>query len=112
MAWIKANQAISWSQAGGSLRADSAGVWWGSMPFGKRIEQPSFVENQKHIEKDWDKNFQDRKNEIVIIGVDINNEKIKSELELCLMSQEELDQGDWKKGYKDDWPVLRVSPIN
>ncbi len=112
--WLasRPNQAISWSQAGGSLRADSAGVWWGSMPFEKRIEQPSFVENQKSIEKEWDKIFQDRKNEIVIIGVEINKEKIYSELESCLLTEEELSQKNWKKGYEDDWPVLRVSPIN
>ena len=48
------------------------------MPFEKKssIEQPSFVENQKSIEKEWDKTFQDRKNEIVIIGVEIKKEKI------------------------------------
>ena len=76
--WLasRPNQAISWSQAGGSLRADSAGVWWGSMPFEKEFEQPSFVENQKSIEKEWDKTFQDRKNEIVIIGVEIKKENL------------------------------------
>ena len=111
--WLasRPNQAISWSQAGGSLRADSAGVWWGSMPFEKRIEQPSFVDNKKSIEKEWDKTFQDRKNEIVIIGVEIKKEKIYSELESCLLTEEELRQKNWKNGCEDDWPVLRVSPI-
>ena len=35
------------------------------------------------IEENWDKDFQDRKNEIVIIGIEIDNKKIKSELEMC-----------------------------
>tara|TARA_Y100000589_G_scaffold62852_1_gene54092 strand:+ start:12033 stop:13253 length:1221 start_codon:yes stop_codon:yes gene_type:complete len=111
--WLdsRPEQAISWSQAGGSLRADSAGVWWGSMPFEKRIEQQSFVENQEMIEENWDKDFQDRKNEIVIIGIEIDNKKIKSELEMCLLTDLELKKRDWKVGYEDNWPVVRVKPI-
>ncbi len=111
--WLasRPDQAISWSQAGGSLRADSAGVWWGSMPFKKRFEQQAFVENQETIEKDWDKDFHDRKNEIVIIGVEIDTEKIKSELKSCLLTNHELEKEDWKTGYNDDWPVVRVSPL-
>ena len=33
--WLSSrpNQAMVWGQAGGSLRTDSAGVWWDSMPF-------------------------------------------------------------------------------
>ncbi len=110
--WLasRPEQAISWSQAGGSLRADSAGVWWGSMPFEKRIEQLAFVENQKMIEENWDKDFQDRKNEIVIIGIEIDTKKIKSELEACLLTEEELKKSDWNAGCEDDWPVIRVTP--
>ncbi|MAJ90132.1 MAG: GTP-binding protein [Flavobacteriales bacterium] len=111
--WLasRPEQAISWSQAGGSLRADSAGVWWGSMPFEKRIEQLAFVENQKMIEENWDKDFQDRKNEIVIIGIEIDTKKIKSELEACLLTEEELKKSDWNAGCEDDWPVIRVTPL-
>ena len=34
--WLasRPNDAINWSQAGGSLRAEPAGVWWCSMPYG------------------------------------------------------------------------------
>lgn len=36
--WLasRPDQALVWGQAGGSLRADSAGVWWSSMPYHKR----------------------------------------------------------------------------
>ena len=104
--WLdsRPEQAISWSQAGGSLRADSAGVWWGSMPFEKRIEQQAFVENQKMIEEKWDKDFQDRKNEIVIIGIEIDNKKIKSELAMCLLTDLELK----KKGL-ESWLRRRLA---
>ena len=46
--------------AGGSLKADSAGVWWCSMPF-QSLKQLSFIENQHQIESDWDIDFGDRK---------------------------------------------------
>lgn len=38
--WIasRPEQALVWGQAGGSLKADSAGVWWSSMPFHQRIK--------------------------------------------------------------------------
>ena len=111
--WLasRPNQALSWSQAGGSLKADSAGVWWGSMPFGQRFKQPAFIENQKKIEEDWDKDFQDRKNEIVIIGININENKITSELESCLLTEKELATLQWKEGYKDEWPIERTYPL-
>ena len=61
--WLdtRPGQAISWSQAGGSLKADSAGVWWSSMPYEKRIQYMAFIDNQKYIESSWDKKFGDRK---------------------------------------------------
>lgn len=101
-------QALNWSQAGGSLKADSAGVWWCSMPFEKRTQYLSFIENQKTIESGWHKTFGDRKNEIVFIGQEMDEEQIKFELNLCLLSDEELNRESLKSGYEDEWPVPRA----
>lgn len=108
--WLasRPEQALVWSQAGGSLRADSAGVWWSSMPYGQRIQYQAFVDHQEHIESGWDKRFGDRKNEIVFIGQDMDEVSIKSELDACLATVEELANQKWKKGYEDEWPVQRV----
>ena len=108
--WLasRPEQAMVWSQAGGSLKADSAGVWWSSMPYEKRIQYLPFVENQDQIESDWDKTFGDRKNEIVFIGQDMENELILEELEKCLSTNEELISGNWQRGYDDQWPVQRA----
>ena len=107
--WLasRPDQALVWSQAGGSLKADSAGVWWSSMPFEKRIQFLPFVENQEIIEQSWDKTFGDRKNEVVFIGQNMNEEQIRSELGSCLATDEELATQKWKIGYDDDWPVQR-----
>jgi len=108
--WLasRPEQAIVWSQAGGSLKADSAGVWWSSMPFGKRIQYAAFVDNQKEIEADWNITFGDRNNEIVFIGQDMDEEQIKLELNTCLATTEELATQQWENGYDDEWPVQRV----
>ncbi len=112
--WISSRpeQALVWSQAGGSLRADSAGVWWSSMPFDKRIQYMAFAENQKIIEENWDTEFGDRKNEIVLIGQYMDKEEIIAELESCLATDDELDSGDWKNGYDDEWPVQRAYALD
>lgn len=56
------------------------------MPFEKRIQQGSFVENQTQIESDWDTIFGDRKNEIVFIGQNMDEALIKKELNACLLT--------------------------
>lgn len=112
--WIasRPEQALTWGQAGGSLRADSAGVWWCSMPFEERIRYAGFIENQQHIESGWDKKFGDRKNEIVFIGQDMVEESIKDELDSCLSTEDELATNFWIDGYNDHWPIQRFSPIS
>jgi len=99
------DQAISWSQAGGSVKAEPVGVWWASMPFKERSRYPSYIDNQKFIESKWDKNFGDRMNELVIIGQDLDKEKIQYEMENCLLDTYEL--ADFLNGekFKDNWPI-------
>ena len=111
--WLasRPKQALIWGQAGGSLKADSAGVWWSSMPFKNRIQQIAFIENQEEIEKDWDKAYGDRKNEIVFIGQNMNEDLIRSHLEGCLLSKDDLKNLDMENGYEDVWPVERAIPV-
>ncbi len=111
--WLSSrpDQALVWSQAGGSLKAEGAGVWWASMLFHERIKYLPFVENQKQIESEWDKLFGDRKNEIVFIGQNMDEKLIKDELELCLSSDDEINSREWKSGYSDEWPVERMKPL-
>lgn len=108
--WIasRPEQALNWGQAGGSLRADSAGVWWCSMPYEKRSRYVAFIENQEQIEGDWDQEFGDRKNEIVFIGQAMDESKMRTDLDNCLATDEELATKKWEEGYDDEWPVQRA----
>ncbi|WP_138434452.1 GTP-binding protein [Winogradskyella algicola] len=106
--WLasRPDQALIWSTAGGSIKADPAGVWWASMPFSERINYASFVNNQQHIESDWVTPFGDRKIELVFIGQYLDVENITKQLEQCLLNDKELI--DWESGnfqISDAWPI-------
>jgi G3E family GTPase len=97
--------AISWSQAGGSVKAEQVGVWWASMPYSKRITHISYVENQTYIEHKWDKVFGDRINELVVIGQDLDQKLITFELEKCILFTDELLEYHAGKKFSDMWPI-------
>lgn len=103
--WIasRPNDAINFSQAGGSSRLETAGVWWASMPFNERINYVSFLDNKEWIESRWDKQWGDRMNELVFIGQDLNKEEIIADLQLCLLTEEESKDFE-NKGFKDPFP--------
>lgn len=96
--------AISFSQAGGSSRIESAGVWWASMEYSERIQYSSFIENKEYIEGKWDKKWGDRQTELVFIGQDMEKNQIIADLENCLLSEEEnYNLIDFKK-FEDPFP--------
>lgn len=106
--WLasRSNQALLWSSAGGSCKADSGGVWWDSMSFSERINYASFMDNKDHIESDWDALFGDRKIELVFIGQHLNKEKMIAELQDCILTDLEIEK--WEKQLfpqQDQWPI-------
>lgn len=103
--WLasRPNLAISFSQAGGSIRLESAGSWWSSMPEEQRYEYPSYAEIRTELLQRWHPEWEDRKNELVFIGQDLDREKYAAELEECLLTEEEAD--DWRfTWWKDEFP--------
>ena len=106
--WIASrnDQALNFSSAGGSIKADAAGVWWASMPFSERIKYASFIDNQEEIESGWEKDFGDRKIELVFIGQNLNVDAITHELDLCLLNENELvDLKSGNLSLEDRWPI-------
>ena len=106
--WIasRADQALVWSSAGGSVKTDPAGVWWDSMPFSERINYANFVNNQQMIESNWCSDFGDRKIELVFIGQQLDVNAITTKLDECLLNEEEIVA--WKNEdlhLSDSWPV-------
>ncbi|GAQ15897.1 hypothetical protein MODO_3602 [Myroides odoratimimus] len=104
--WIasRPNQALNFSQAGGSSRLETAGVWWCSIPFNQRIENPDFVYNQDLIESHWHPVWADRLNELVFIGHHINKQEIITELQGCLLQEGEQVLFDKNIAFSDPFP--------
>lgn len=90
--WLAAmpDRALNFSQAGGSLRIESAGVWWSSMPVAERLGYQDFAENREEIEGRWDEDFGDRMNEMVFIAQDLQKEELHQQLNACLITAEEV----------------------
>ena len=104
--WLasRPDDALNFSQAGGSSRLEKAGVWWISMPFSERIQYQSFVDNREYIESKWDKQWGDRTNEIVFIGQDIAKENLIADLENCLLQDSDQPQFEGSKAFSDPFP--------
>ncbi|MGE8432467.1 GTP-binding protein [Chryseobacterium joostei] len=104
--WLasRPDDALNFSQAGGSFRLEKAGVWWGSMPMNHRVQYASFVENQEFIESRWDKNWGDRINELVFIGQNINKDQMLQDLKDCLINDQEKELLDQKLDFEDPFP--------
>lgn len=104
--WLasRPNDAINFSQAGGSSRLERAGIWWCSMPFMERIKFQSFADNKDYIESRWSKQWGDRMNEIVFIGQDMDQEKMIADLENCLLQDNELHFFENKIRLSDPFP--------
>lgn len=102
--WVdsRPSQAINFSQAGGSIRVDDAGVWWASMSYLERLRYENFLLNKEIIEERWHPKFGDRLNEIVFIGVNMNEEKIKRDLDNCLCTEKEMEKLWSDELMKDD----------
>jgi G3E family GTPase len=104
--WLasRPDDAINFSQAGGSSRLERAGVWWDSMPFNERVNYYSFVENQSYIEDKWDPKWGDRINELVFIGQDIDKDKMISDLNDCLLNAHEISAQYGIVSFSDPFP--------
>ena len=106
--WLasRSNQALLWSSAGSSCKADSAGVWWASMPLSERTSYTAFIENKDEIESDWSSQFGDRKIELVFIGQHLNQDKMISDLEDCILTAPEVRLWEKQLFTKQDlWPL-------
>ncbi|MFY0475877.1 zinc metallochaperone GTPase ZigA [Achromobacter marplatensis] len=79
--------AASWSQAGAIVRHGAAGYWWAALP---REQWPEDVESRKAILSDWDPVYGDRRQELVLIGIGMDEAALRARLQACLMTQEEM----------------------
>ena len=87
------------SQAGPSLTIQYAGKWIAAYS-NSEIEQ--ILEDDYELQKRWDNMYGDRMNELVMIGIKMNQSEIKNGLDSCLLTETEMAK-DWTK-FIDPFP--------
>jgi G3E family GTPase len=94
-----------WSQAGLMSRHQCAGHFWAAVP---RAHWP---EDREHIERVWDGPNGDCRQEIVLIGQNMDREALTEMLDDCLLTEEEvaMDVKQWKKQFSDPFPEWKMN---
>jgi G3E family GTPase len=98
--WLASRHAMAgfWSQAGSVISAEPGGEWWAETPRDDwPLESPEEI---AQIESIWDELVGDRRQELIMIGQDLDRDFIEKELDDCLLTDEEIAAG------KDAWESL------
>ena len=108
--WVASrhDHAFMWSQAGVSVQINPAGLWWAAAPEEEWPEDvPENAELLADIHSEFEEPYGDRRQEIVFIGLDMDRPVIESQLEDCLLTDEELRLGPavWES-YEDPLPAF------
>jgi G3E family GTPase len=99
--WIASRNdwAYDWSQAGCSIRMNPAGYWWAAAPM---EEWPEDEESREEIRCKFKGEHGDRHQELVFIGQGLEQSRIESILDRCLLTKLEYDLGPRVWGLFDD----------
>ena len=101
-----------WSQAGQSCSMKPGGKWWASVP---ESEWPSDID-QEQIKESFDLEVGDRRQELVLIGRNLDQSNFTNILTKCLLSEDEFQLGEtnWKGVFSDPfpaWPTIDSEPV-
>lgn len=90
------------SQAGGMLQHKAVGFWWAVAPEADRLRAREAIE-------DWHADFGDRRQEIAIIGIDMDEAALRRRLDACLLTDVEMARGvrAWRS-LPDPFPKWRL----
>jgi G3E family GTPase len=105
--WLatRRDDAYFWSQVGQQAYFNLAGFWWAAMP---REDWPEEEEVQAEIRGAWREPWGDRRQEIALIGQDLQKDKLVQALDICLLDDKEM--GQWEAGKlraKDPFPKVQ-----
>jgi G3E family GTPase len=79
-----------WSQAGGVFAFDPAGTWFAAIGGLYDVKDP---EERAALSCQWEEPWGDRRQELVLIGQHLRAEEVRSLLDECLLTDEELEAG-------------------
>ncbi len=103
--WLATRMELAgeWSQAGSICRHHAAGLWWSA------VERSEWPQDQEYLDRILNKSiapYGDRRQELVFIGIQIDQEALSSELDQCLLTDAEMQMGEamWKN-FTDPFPA-------
>lgn len=92
------------SQAGSIVRTEALGFWWAAVPAERWPDDPLW---RKNLRKHWNEIYGDRRQEIVFIGVGMDEGAIRAQLDACLVpGRPAMDVAEWAK-LPDPFPAWR-----
>lgn len=90
--WIasRPDYCATWSQAGAVTRTELAGMWWVVTP---NEYWPEDEESFVHIKSRWQEPYGDRQQELVMIGMDMDQAALTAQFDACLLTDDEIALG-------------------
>ncbi len=83
--------ALLLSQAGPSVQLEPVAYWVAALP---KEQQDVYLRDNHELMEQWDAIYGDRKTELVLIGMEMEKERIIQSLNHCLLTKAEME-GDW-----------------
>jgi G3E family GTPase len=85
--WVAADHRVAyeWSQAGGVSNVSAAGMWWAALP---RERWPSGAGERPDQRASWHERFGDRCQQLVFIGIGLDEAALRARLDACLLDAE------------------------
>lgn len=107
--WIGSRPELvyEWAQAGGSCAYTASGFWLAAQP--PELWAVEDEAEREEILADWHPEYGDRRQELVYIGIGMEKEAMIAALDSCLLTDEELAQGEeaWRS-YQDPFPEVMI----
>jgi len=105
--WLATHPTLagSWSQAGAVARHGPAGRWWAA---GAPENWPQDPEVVAMIRKQWDDDVGDARQELVLIGIAMDEARLRAHFDACLLTDAEMAAGPngwmaWGNPF-EEWP--------
>ena len=95
--WVAADHRVAyeWARAGGASQVRPVGMWWAAVPRSRW----AFPDGERPDQKpDWHPRFGDRAQQLVFIGVGLDEARLRAGLDACLLdeAQVDLDSSAWR----------------